>query len=58
MKILSIIGTRPQFIKLYAVCGAIENSNKSGYQRIEHIIVNTGQHFGRFGRFRSKYKCI
>ncbi len=44
MKILSIIGTRPQFIKLYPICKAIKNFNKDA-NRINHVIINTGQHF-------------
>lgn len=46
MKILSIIGTRPQFIKLYPICKAIEDFNK-GAKRINHVIINTGQHFDK-----------
>lgn len=45
-KILSIIGTRPQFIKLYPICRTIEDFNK-GASRINHVIINTGQHFDR-----------
>jgi len=47
MKILSIIGTRPQFIKLYPICRAIKRHNEGKSGKIEHIIVNTGQHFDR-----------
>jgi UDP-GlcNAc3NAcA epimerase len=45
---LSIVGTRPQFVKLAPVCRAIEAHNEgSGSQRIHHTIVNTGQHYDR-----------
>jgi UDP-GlcNAc3NAcA epimerase len=45
---LSIVGTRPQFVKLAPVCRAIEAHNESsGSQHICHTIVNTGQHYDR-----------
>jgi UDP-N-acetylglucosamine 2-epimerase len=45
---LSIVGTRPQFVKLAPVCRAIEAHNESsGSRRIHHTIVNTGQHYDR-----------
>ena len=45
---LSIVGTRPQFVKLAPICRAIEAHNQaSGSQRIDHTIVNTGQHYDR-----------
>jgi len=47
MKILSIIGTRPQFIKLYPICKAIRDYNKNTSKKIAHVIVNTGQHFDK-----------
>lgn len=40
MKILTIIGARPQFIKAAAVSRVIQNSTG-----IQEIIVNTGQHY-------------
>ena len=47
MKILSIIGTRPQFIKLYPICKAIRDYNKNTSKKIAHVLVNTGQHFDK-----------
>ncbi len=47
MKLLSIIGTRPQFIKLYPIYKAINDFNKCSNEKIKHIVVNTGQHFDR-----------
>ena len=45
---VSIVGARPQFVKLSPFCQAIEAHNASGRQpRINHIIVNTGQHYDR-----------
>lgn len=40
MKILSIIGARPQFIKYSAISRAMQ-----AYGNIQEIIVNTGQHY-------------
>jgi UDP-N-acetylglucosamine 2-epimerase len=43
---VSIVGARPQFVKLAPVCRAIEAHNKQGDSpRIEHRIVHTGQHY-------------
>lgn len=45
---LSIVGARPQFIKIAPVCRAIDAHNFAGSApRIEHCIVNTGQHYDR-----------
>ncbi len=44
----SIIGARPQFIKIAPVCRAIGAHNLAGsLPEIEHSIVNTGQHYDR-----------
>lgn len=46
-KILSIFGTRPQFIKLQPLSKAIEDFNKDNNCFFKHIVVNTGQHFDK-----------
>lgn len=47
MKILTIVGARPQFIKAATVSRAISrwNAAQTGMRNIEEIIVHTGQHY-------------
>ena len=46
MKIITIVGARPQFIKAAMVSKAIIDFNKSqGYQAIEELILHSGQHY-------------
>ncbi|NPV27288.1 MAG: UDP-N-acetylglucosamine 2-epimerase (non-hydrolyzing) [Firmicutes bacterium] len=47
MKIVTIVGARPQFIKAAVVSRAIEeyNRDRRGGCMIEEVIVHTGQHF-------------
>ncbi len=46
MKLLSIVGARPQFIKLGPLVRAIDQSNTRGMtEAIEHRILHTGQHY-------------
>jgi UDP-N-acetylglucosamine 2-epimerase (non-hydrolysing) len=47
MKIMSIAGARPNFMKLAAIARAIEKHNLASgdFQIIKHIIVHTGQHY-------------
>lgn len=43
---VSIVGARPQFVKLAPVCRAIESHNRQArWPHIEHCIVHTGQHY-------------
>lgn len=40
MKIMSVVGARPQFVKLGPIASACKRSHE-----IEHLIVHTGQHY-------------
>ena len=46
MKIMTIVGARPQFIKAAVVSRAIEDNNRSSVNRqIDEVLVHTGQHY-------------
>jgi len=46
MKIVSIVGARPQFIKLAPLARAVQKHNKSNSKyKIKHLIIHTGQHY-------------
>jgi UDP-N-acetylglucosamine 2-epimerase len=48
VKWVSIVGARPQFVKLAPVCRAIESHNRQGTPpHIDHCIIHTGQHYDR-----------
>ena len=38
MKVLTLVGTRPELIKLSAVIGALDGA-------MEHVLVHTGQNY-------------
>jgi UDP-N-acetylglucosamine 2-epimerase (non-hydrolysing) len=44
-KILSVVGARPNFMKVAALCEAIKEHNAEKPDSIEHILVHTGQHY-------------
>lgn len=45
MKLVSIVGARPQFVKLAPLSRSFERHNSLGDDTVEHIIVHTGQHY-------------
>ena len=45
MKVVSVVGARPQFVKIAPVCRAIAAHNGRGETPIEDVIVHTGQHY-------------
>jgi len=45
MKLVTILGARPQFIKAAALSRAIKENNAQGRDAIREVIVHTGQHF-------------
>ncbi len=47
MKLLSIAGARPQFVKAAILHAAIRRYNRQGTGRIKHCLVHTGQHYDR-----------
>ena len=47
-KWISIVGARPQFVKVAPLCRAVEQHNRQFRNaQIEHLIVHTGQHYDR-----------
>lgn len=46
MRITLVVGTRPNFIKMAAIIGALDNSIASG-RDIHYRLVHTGQHYDR-----------
>ena len=45
MKLLSIVGARPNFMKIAPIADAILAQNSNSQQKINHFIVHTGQHY-------------
>ena len=45
MKIISVVGARPNFMKIAPFIKAIEEHNKSSKERVDHLLVHTGQHY-------------
>lgn len=57
MKILTVVGARPNFMKAAPIiaairkrnkatkCGEVESGNEEGPSAIQHILVHTGQHY-------------
>ncbi len=54
LKILSVVGSRPGLIKIYAFCEAIQRFNRTAsHPKIQHLLIHTGQahETGAFSRY-------
>lgn len=45
MKIVSVVGARPNFMKIAPFIHEVNRYNETGVDKIEHILVHTGQHY-------------
>lgn len=45
MKIISVVGARPNFMKIAPFIRAIEDHNSASADKIHHVLVHTGQHY-------------
>jgi len=45
IRLVSIVGARPQFVKLAPLCRVVERHNRARRPRVDHVIVHTGQHY-------------
>lgn len=45
MKIISVVGARPNFMKIAPFIKAIELHNRSAAEKVDHLLVHTGQHY-------------
>ncbi len=45
MKIMSVVGARPNFMKVAPFIAALEAHNRKGGAQVRHVLVHTGQHF-------------
>jgi UDP-N-acetylglucosamine 2-epimerase (non-hydrolysing) len=45
MRIMSVVGARPNFMKIAPFIRAINKHNLSAKTKIEHLLVHTGQHY-------------
>lgn len=45
MKWISVVGARPNFIKIAPFCRAIEDYNSNSPTPLDHLLVHTGQHY-------------
>lgn len=45
MKLLSIVGARPQFIKIAPFVRALERRARGGVLAVQHLLLHTGQHY-------------
>ncbi len=47
MRVVSVVGARPEFIQVAPLCWAFERHRDAGRDDLEHIMIHTGQHYDR-----------
>ncbi len=45
LRVVNVVGARPQFVKLAPVCRAVDSFNRRAPAAIENLVVHTGQHY-------------
>src|SRR4051794_29597722 len=45
MRLVSVVGARPQFIKAAAIERGVQRNNAAGRDHLQHLLVHTGQHY-------------
>ena len=45
IKIISVVGARPNFMKISPFINQINNHNTCSNIKIKHLLVHTGQHY-------------
>lgn len=45
MKLVNVVGARPQFIKIGPILRAIDSHNADGGEQIDEVLIHTGQHY-------------
>ncbi|WP_420581917.1 non-hydrolyzing UDP-N-acetylglucosamine 2-epimerase [Reichenbachiella sp.] len=48
MKIILVVGARPNFVKISPLIKAIKKHNNTSHQSINYVLVHTGQHYDPF----------
>ena len=57
MKIVTIVGNRPHFVKAAVVSRALALSNENHYRKASEIILHTGQHYD-YNMSGTFFKCL
>ncbi len=45
MKVVTVIGARPQFVKAATFSRAVREHNQTSQKAVQEVIVHTGQHY-------------
>ena len=57
MKIVTIVGNRPHFMKAAVVSRALALSNENHHRKASEIMLHTGQHYD-FNMSGTFFKCL